>query len=49
MKNYYKKIIIIKKNIFFRHIQKKFFFVETYNNGKLNNTRTKVNCRKKRY
>ena len=37
-----------KEKKFFRRINN-FFFVKTYNNGKPNNTPTKVNCRKKRY
>ena len=50
-KNYYYYYYYYKKNyykFFFRHI-KKYFFVETYNNGKPHNTQTKANCRKKRY
>ena len=45
-KNYYCKKT--KKIFFLQHI-KKLFFVETYTNGKPDNTRTKVNCRKKGY
>ena len=39
-----KKIIIQKLLLY-----KNFFFVETYNNGKTYNTRTKANRKKKRY
>ena len=38
-------IIIIVVVFFFQH-RKFFFFVETYNNGKPHNARTKGNCRK---
>ena len=51
VKKIFKKIIkkIIIKIFFSRHKFSVVVVVETYNNGKPHNSRTKANCRKKEY